>query len=49
MPTAAPAAPPHPAPGPTFTPQPMALSCPSCGAACTAEDVFCGVCGQRLK
>jgi len=25
------------------------LHCPSCAAVCSTEDVFCGVCGERLR
>ena len=46
---AAPPAPLAPTVGPTLAPRATAMSCPSCGAACTTDDVFCGVCGQRLK
>jgi hypothetical protein len=38
-----------PAAGPTFTPQPATIACPNCAALCTTDDLFCGVCGQRLK
>lgn len=27
----------------------MTLSCPKCAARCAPQDVFCGVCGQRLR
>lgn len=27
----------------------MTMTCPNCSAACTTDDLFCGVCGQRLK
>ena len=51
--TAAPGAQPReairPPPAPTFTPPPSTLNCPSCAAVCSVDDVFCGVCGQRLK
>ena len=38
-----------PAPPPTFTPPPLTVNCPSCAAVCSVDDVYCGVCGQRLK
>ena len=56
----APAPTPTPAPAPTpsassTSPPPAArpaapkLSCPKCAAPISAQDVFCGVCGQRLR
>ncbi len=52
-------APPAPAPQATaptgvsaFTPTApaaAAMACPNCSAACTTDDLFCGVCGQRLQ
>ena len=49
----APAAPtqayPAPPPAPTYVPPATAIACPNCSAACTTDDLFCGVCGQRLK
>ncbi len=57
-PASAPASPPtsegpretiDPSPRPTFTPPPLTVNCPSCSAACSVDDVYCGVCGQRLK
>ncbi len=52
-PAAAPSVPPRepiePAPPPTFTPPPLTVNCPSCTAVCSVDDVYCGVCGQRLK
>lgn len=27
----------------------MTIACPNCSAACTTDDLFCGVCGQRLQ
>ena len=38
---AAPALPAAPAASP--------MACPNCAAPCTTDDLFCGVCGQRLK
>jgi len=58
-PQAGTAAAPVPAPQPTaptgdsaFTrtaPVAVAMACPNCSAACTTDDLFCGVCGQRLQ
>ncbi|MEO7009799.1 MAG: zinc ribbon domain-containing protein [Caldimonas sp.] len=36
-------------PAPTYVPSATAIACPNCSAACTTDDLFCGVCGQRLK
>jgi hypothetical protein len=50
-PTAAPPAPstdPSAQPAPTAT-RPAAKSCPKCAAKVSPQDVFCGVCGQRLR
>jgi hypothetical protein len=30
-------------------PPAQSIHCPSCAAACSVDDVFCGVCGQRLR
>ena len=38
-----------PPPAPTYVPPATAIACPNCSAACTTDDLFCGVCGQRLK
>jgi hypothetical protein len=51
MPTPTPA-PTPPAPPPAAaapTEPPAALACPSCRAAITTDDLFCGACGHRLK
>ncbi len=42
-------APPTAAPLPAAKPLPAATTCPQCLSAISAEDVFCGVCGYRLK
>jgi hypothetical protein len=42
-------APPAVAPLPPAPPLPAATTCPQCLSAVTPEDVFCGVCGYRLK
>jgi hypothetical protein len=41
----------YPAPpqAPTYVPPATAIACPNCSAPCTTDDLFCGVCGQRLK
>ncbi|HIY79652.1 MAG TPA: zinc ribbon domain-containing protein [Candidatus Olsenella excrementavium] len=31
------------------SPSPIAVVCPSCGGAVSQDDLFCGVCGTRLK
>jgi len=38
----------EPAPA-AVNPEPAATACPNCKAAVTADDVFCGECGHRLK
>ncbi len=38
-----------PPPAPTMAPTEPALACPNCHAAITADDVFCGSCGHKLK
>lgn len=38
----------EPAPA-TVNPAPAATACPDCKAAVTADDLFCGECGYRLK
>jgi len=44
-----PAAPP-PAAAPTEAPPPAAeINCPACGTPASADDVFCGHCGHKLK
>lgn len=49
-PAAAPVtAPPVAAAAPTAPMAPMAMACPKCRAAITADDLFCGACGHRLK
>lgn len=54
--TSSPAGAPSPAATPSPPPAPHAarpaapkLSCPKCAAPISAQDVFCGVCGQRLR
>jgi len=42
-------APPSVAPLPPASPLPAATTCPQCLSPVTPEDVFCGVCGYRLK
>src|SRR5450432_3023400 len=42
-------APPSPPPLPAAAPLPAATTCPQCLSAISADDVFCGVCGYRLK
>ena len=41
--------PPSAAPLPPAAPLPTATTCPQCLSPVTPEDVFCGVCGYRLK
>ena len=41
--------PPTPAPLPEAPPPPALTACPQCLSAVTESDVFCGVCGFRLK
>jgi len=36
-------------PWPAAPPVVAAISCPKCAARCAPQDVFCGVCGQRLR
>ena len=43
------AAPPAQVPLPAAAPLPPATTCPQCLSAVAADDVFCGVCGYRLK
>jgi hypothetical protein len=45
-PAASPSLPPAP---PAARPAAPKLSCPKCAAPISAQDVFCGVCGQRLR
>jgi hypothetical protein len=45
----APAAAPSPAALPPAPPLPPPTTCPQCLSSVTPEDVFCGVCGYRLK
>jgi len=40
-------APPPAAPHPSS--KPATIACPQCAAACTTDDLFCSVCGHRLK
>jgi len=49
--TTSPVGAPAPAAAPAAAGEPPArtIHCPSCAAACSTEDVFCGVCGQRLR
>jgi hypothetical protein len=47
--TPPPATPPSAAPLPPAAPLPTATTCPQCLSPVTPEDVFCGVCGYRLK
>lgn len=42
-------APPAAGPLPAAAPLPAATTCPQCLSAISPEDVFCGVCGYRLK
>ena len=42
-------APPAAAPLPPATPLPAATTCPQCLSGISPDDVFCGVCGYRLK
>ena len=57
MPPAGPMAPAVFAATPVFTAAPVLaatpaarpMDCPKCAAPCTSDDLFCGVCGQRLK
>ena len=42
-------APPAVAPLPPATPLPAATTCPQCLSGISPDDVFCGVCGYRLK
>ncbi len=42
-------APPAPASLPAAAPLPAATTCPQCLSAISLDDVFCGVCGYRLK
>ena len=42
-------APPAAAPLPPATPLPAPTTCPQCLSGISPEDVFCGVCGYRLK
>ena len=37
------------APPAAMPPSPVATACPQCQAACSSEDLFCGVCGHRLQ
>jgi hypothetical protein len=51
-PPPAPPAAPHPAAPPAIVPlasMPPATTCPSCRANVGVDDMFCGVCGHRLK
>jgi len=50
-PTSGPAPGPSPKPAPTPPTRPATgkLSCPKCAAKVSPQDVFCGVCGQRLR
>jgi hypothetical protein len=41
--------PPSAAPPAAGEPPAHVIHCPSCAAACSTEDVFCGVCGERLR
>jgi hypothetical protein len=41
--------PPPSPPASTIAPTEPALACPNCHAAITADDVFCGSCGHKLK
>jgi hypothetical protein len=42
-------APPEAAPPPPAPPPPAATTCPQCLSPISPDDVFCGVCGYRLK